>query len=75
MNEYGPGYVSHVGSNNSEELVPGEAKKISVTILLLIIEVAEDYMTLGCLTLHLTSPLEGDTSPPLTEEETETRVR
>lgn len=75
MNEHGPGHVSHVGSNNSEELVPGEAKKSSVTIILLIIEVAEDYTALRCLTLHLTSPLEGDASPPFTEEGTETQAR
>ena len=75
MNECGPGHVSHVGSNDGEELVPGEAKKISVTMLLLIIKVAEDDTTLMCLTLHLTSPLEGDTWPPFTEEETEAQVR
>lgn len=74
MSEYGPGHVSHVGSNNGEELVPGEAKKISVMILLLIIKVAEDDTTLRCLALHLTSALEGDTSPPFTEE-TEAQVR
>ena len=66
MNEYEPGHVSHVGSNSGEELVPGEAKKISVTILLFMIKVAEDDTTLRCLTLHLTSPLEGATWPPFT---------
>lgn len=72
MNEYVLDHVSHVGGNNGEKLVPGEAKKTSMTVTILSIEVAEDYITLRYLTLHLRSPLQGGASPPFTEEDTET---
>ena len=68
MNEYVLDHVSHVGSNNGEKLVPGEAKNTSMTITILLVKVAEGA-SLVTQWLRIRLPMQGTRVQALVRED------